>query len=542
MALTAAAARFLEKLRAMGATGGKRPAPPSAAPAPAPPSAPRRKSPCSRATLAYVERRAARLAAPAAAGGSAPAPPPAAPRRPPAAGRRRKAPPTRAEIEKVGARTIFDNLTARAAAGRGGERPPQPSIPGVPARPSPSPSPASPALPLAFGPAAPGDQKAIRTSAAPAAPGAPLPAPPSPGGAAAPATAPPPLSPVGPAAALQQALDGLPALPPAAAPEPEPRPLPLGFRVPRAPGFAVAVSAPMAEAAEEAAGRRGPMSDLTAALHRRRWRHRRARRVPRGARCEVARRYGLPGSVVDRMARRIEAAIPPAATARGKRAIQAARGRASGAARRAGCRARDLLAVDGLRRRKMTVRAVARALECSPSTVVGAAERLRTGEVDHAEWQAARRERRAVVRAFWRAHYGNGGECGRAGCRCQDGARRGAEQRRRAGSAPATVPGADADITAAGLRLDRAEREQLRQRSRGAIDADRRTLSLRDPNTEAAGAGAPRSSAGVRRREREPAPAPAPAPGGGPLPENGRSGDANAGGESSPSQTGTGRC
>ena len=392
---------------------------------------------------------------------------------------------TRAELEA---------WVARLAAADGQA---QPSLPTFPPRPAPSRSPTSPALPLPapdFG----GEGNANRTSGL----GSPSDrsaesAPPPPGATSAPAAA---WEGADRSAAVQPSIAGVPARhdPP---PEPNPRPLPVGFRQPAGAGVDVAVSGAHAEAIEEAAGRRRPMSDLTAALHRHRWHRPRARRVPRSARTAVAAIYGLPRAVVEGMAARIEAAIPPAATAEGKREIQAARGRSSGAVRRARCRERDVQAVYAVRR-GMPVREVAAALRCSPATVVGAAARLQAGQREDADWRRARRERKRAVRRFWRDHYNR--EHGET-CRCQDGARRRREQGRRAGSPAAAVPGVAA--TEAALRLTRAERRRFDQRSRGVSGGDRRTLSLRDHVRVKAGADAPRSSAGNGRRESGDSPA-----------------------------------
>ena len=129
----------------------------------------------------------------------------------------------------------------------------------------------------------------------------------------------------------------------------------------------------------------------------------------------------------------------------------------------------------------VSVRAAARQLECSPSTIVGARARLAKLEgVDDGLYRRARAARRAAVRDWWRRHHRDCGGCGR----CTDAARR-ARERRGDGSAPRRAPGS----------------------ARPAC-ANRPTIGMplpfgTIPSDSAAGATAPRSLAGVRQRERE---------------------------------------
>lgn len=290
-------------------------------------------------------------------------------------------------------------------------------------------------------------------------------------------------------------------------PEPEQRPLHLAFpdRADMRPGLAkirtpagweaVPVSGVHAEKMEQAAGARGPMADLCAAMNRRRWRQPGARLAPKSSIRAVARKYGIAIKVVEDMARRLARDIPPSRTAAGKHAIQSSRGKASGSARRAAAWSRDVRIVALLDTGAATVRQVAAECDVSPSTVATARERLkRVVESDDRQWAQARKIRRRAVKQWWRRHYRT---CERRDCTCRDHQRRAALEGdddgagERARRRPARAP--NAAETRRYLRALRATSSRL----------DRRTLP---PNGGTTCIGAARRAGHRRHAERRAAP------------------------------------
>ena len=192
-------------------------------------------------------------------------------------------------------------------------------------------------------------------------------------------------------------------------------------RVPAAGGQWRAVHVDSAHAAcmERVSGkRRGPYSDLTSALHRRRLTHRRARLPDRARIIGTARKYRLPVKVVSKMARRIARDIPPRTSREGLREIQGSRGKMSGAARRA-ARYRADRSIAALRKQPGgTVRAVARQTGESVRAVATAPARLAcTLRVDERLWREGRNAARAAVKGWWRKHHRT---CADADCTCTD--------------------------------------------------------------------------------------------------------------------------
>ena len=293
-------------------------------------------------------------------------------------------------------------------------------------------------------------------------------------------------------------------------PEPEQRPLHLAF--PARPDFrpglakirtadgagweAVLVSGVHAEKMEQAAGeRRGPMADLTAAMHRRRWRQPRARLAPESSIRAVARQHRIGIARVRGMARRLARDIPPAVTAMGKHAIQSARGKASGCARRAAAWERDVAIVALLDTGAATVRQVAAECDVSPSTVATARGRLaRVVGLDR-QWAQARKIRRRTQKQWWKRHYRT---CESERCVCRVHQRRAALEgddcaaAERARRRPARAPNA-------------AEtRRYLRALRATSSRSDRRTLP---PNGGTTCIGSAAGAAGHRRHaERRDAP------------------------------------
>ena len=377
-----------------------------------------------------------------------------------------------------------------------------PPLPGFPDRPRP-PADASPALLTGLDPAGaflPSERKAPRKP------------PPLPSAAAPPAATPgngEPAPPVGDeslSAAVQHALDGIPAR--ATRPvEPFQLPLSLTFGMVAAPEFGGALVEPvhaelLARASGRWDGRRSPESMLWSHMHYERLRRPRARIPARWRRRCIAKLTGWSYDAVTAEAWRIARICPPRVTAAGKRERSARRGRQSGVFRRAAVFERDRI-VTILLDEGMSQAGAAAVVGVHASTVSRTAARMeRTlSDGDHACREARNvklRRRRGFVIAHAKTCPGCFG--------CMDNLPRARLQRQkgrpRTGDVAETAVLQPAHVDPAAVPAPSAARSD--QPGQGfSADRARANTKTPDPESMRLAPRAPRSLAGVRRRERE---------------------------------------
>lgn len=371
--------------------------------------------------------------------------------------------------------------------------------PGFPDRPRP-PADASPALLTGLDPSGAFLSECKAPRKPPPLPSAPPAAPPVNGEPA------PPVGDESLSAAVQHALDGIPAR--AARPvEPFQLPLSLTFGMVAAPEFGGALVEPvhaelLALASGRWNGRRSPESMIWSHMHYERLRRPRARIPARWRRLCIAKLTGWSYYAVTAEAWRVARICPPRVTAAGKRERSARRGRQSGVSRRAAVFERDRI-VTILLDEGMSQAGAAAVVGVHASTVSRTAARMeRTlSDEDHA-FREARNSKLRQRRGFVIAHAKT---C--PGCfGCMDNLPRARLQRQkgrpRPGDVAETAVLQPAHVDPAAVPAPSAARSD--QPGQGfSADRARANTKASDPGSMRPAPRAPRSLAGVRRRERE---------------------------------------